>query len=267
MSSAIHELQKAILDPSQSVTQLLRRAKIVAAELNLHEVEKWVDLELKGYPPGVPIPAYREFMSEKLLVHNPYRGGWEFAGDVPERLPAPQPIAELEKLVRETTVSFPPDKPYEIADSLGNTSRSRWPQRVTVNPGQFKDILEAVRNELLELTTNLAKQGIKGESMNFNDQEKQKAEMMVFNIGTVQGNVGNVSRSQATFNDYGSLHQTLINKGVPKDERRKLEDLIDELKIASPVQKPGLIQRGMDWIGKNKGFLGASAEIVSKMFE
>jgi len=59
MSSAIQNLQKAILDPSQSLTQLLRQTKMIAGELNLTDVEKWVDLELRGYPADVEPPALR----------------------------------------------------------------------------------------------------------------------------------------------------------------------------------------------------------------
>jgi len=52
MSSAVHNLQKAILDESQSITNLLRQAKLIAAKLDLKDVGEWVDLELSGYGPG-----------------------------------------------------------------------------------------------------------------------------------------------------------------------------------------------------------------------
>jgi hypothetical protein len=55
MSSAIQNLQKAILDPNQSLTQLLRQTKLIAAKLNLAEVERWVDCELRGFWAMSPI--------------------------------------------------------------------------------------------------------------------------------------------------------------------------------------------------------------------
>ena len=48
MSSAVHKLQKAIVDGNLAVTQLLRQTKLIAAKLNLEDVEKRVDLELNG---------------------------------------------------------------------------------------------------------------------------------------------------------------------------------------------------------------------------
>jgi len=86
----------------------------------------------------------------------------------------------------------------------------------------------------------------------------------VFNIGSVQGNVGNVTNSQVTVNDYSSVHTLLIDRKVPMDERHELERIMEELRAAPPKEKPSLIQRGKDWIVKNKEFLGASAEIVSE---
>jgi hypothetical protein len=50
MSSAVHNLQQAIVDGKTSITQLLRQTKLIAAKLDLSDVEQWVDLELNGYP-------------------------------------------------------------------------------------------------------------------------------------------------------------------------------------------------------------------------
>lgn len=264
MASAIQNLQKDILDPSKSVTQLLRQAKIIAVELKLQDVEQWVDLELRGYPDDIEPPAYREFVTDRLLMHNPYRGGYQFVGDVREKMRAIQPIAEIENLSKESTVSYRPARNYAITDSLGGNESSQWSQRVTVNPGQFKRILDSVREELLQLTTELRKRGISGNDMNFNDTEKQAAGNMVFHIETVQGNVGNVTNSQVMVYDYSSVSQLLLDHNVPKAERRELEDIMDDLKSAPSEKKPSLVQRGKDWIVKNQEFLGTTAEVVAK---
>ena len=69
MSSAIHNLQVAIVEGKQSLTQLLRHTKLIAAKLNLRDVEEWVDLELNGYPSDKEHPAYREVTTDGLLIH------------------------------------------------------------------------------------------------------------------------------------------------------------------------------------------------------
>jgi hypothetical protein len=43
MSSAVRDLQKAILERKQSLTQLLLQTKLIAAKLNLADVLKWCD--------------------------------------------------------------------------------------------------------------------------------------------------------------------------------------------------------------------------------
>jgi hypothetical protein len=56
----------------------------------------------------------------------------------------------------------------------------------------------------------------------------------------------------------------LKEQNVPQNERNELENIMDSLKTAKPDQKKTLLQKGKEWVVKNKEFLGASAEIVTK---
>ena len=108
MSSAVNDLQRAILGGQQSLTQLLRQMKVIAAKLNLEDVGRWVDSELNGYPRQVVPPEYRTYGTNSLEYNNPYQGGWQFAGHVNIRIPARQPIAEVEDFSRtERGIYFP----------------------------------------------------------------------------------------------------------------------------------------------------------------
>jgi len=263
MGSAVHNLQQAIVDGKTSVTQLLRQTKLIAAKLNLGDVEQWVDRELDGYPDGTEPPGYRQVATNSLLIHNPYRG-WQYVGDMQTMIPASQPIAELESLARGKDISISPSKNFGITDSLGSSTATRWPQRVTISPGQFKNILEAVRNELLQWAIELERRGIKGEDMDFDEKEKQSASNQVFNIQKFTGILGNVQQSQVAVYDYSSVQQLLIDHKIPKQDRRELEDIMDDLKEAPPEKKPSLLKRGEDWIVKHKELLGAGAEAIGK---
>ena len=263
MSSAIHNLQMAILDKSQSTTNLLRQAKLIAAKLNLEDVERWVDLELKGYPPEIEPPKYREFSTESLMLHNPYRG-WVFAGDVCCTQKMAWPLAVIEQYSKTKTLSIPLEHNFRIRDSMGGSLGSAWPQRITLSGGRLKHILEAVRTELLQWTVELEKRGIKGEDMDFDEKEKQSATNQVFNIQKFTGILGNVQNSQVALYDYSSVQQLLVDHKIPKQDRRELEDIMDELKDASPEKKPSLIKRGEDWIVKHKELLGVAGEAVGK---
>lgn len=264
MSSAVHSLQKAILDPNQSLTQLLRQTKLITAKLGVKDVEQWVDYELNGYPREVAPPAYRVYFTHSLEFHNGYRGIWQFAGNLTIDTKAYQPIAEIENYSKGDRVAFPNARPVPIRDDNGEQVPSEWPQRFVVMGLQFKRIIDAVTNALLNWTIEMEQRGIKGEDMDFNEKEKQAATHQTFNIQKFTGVFGNVTGSQVTVYDYSSVSQLLLDHQVPKAERRELEDLMDDLKTAPPEKKPSLIQKGKDWIVKNKEFLGASAEAVGR---
>jgi hypothetical protein len=263
MSSAIHNLQKAILDGKQSVTQLLRHAKLIAAKLNVEDVERWVDWELNGYPDGVEPPKYRWVTTHSLEARNPVHG-WLFVTYIDFNVPSSQSIADIQTFSEGEQVAFPNPKPdfFGLKDTFGEPCN--YPQRITIAGTQYKRIIEAVTNELLRWTTELEKRGITGEDMHFNEKEKQSAGDTIFNIATVHGAAGNITNSQVTVYDYSSVQQLLIDHKIPKQDRRELEDIMDELKDAPPEKRPSLIERGEKWILKHKELLGAGAEAVGK---
>jgi hypothetical protein len=265
MASAIHELQKAILDPKQSLTQLLRRTKLIASKLDLQDVEQWVDLELNGYPKAIDPPKYRAFTTECLMIHNGYRGGWQYAGDFHQTIKARMPIAQIEELAKQETVSYPVKNNLPIMDDAGSSFGSDWPQRITTSGMKFKHILEGVRNELLRWATELEKRGIKGEGMNFDEKEKQLATNV--NIEKFTGVFGNVTNSQVAVNDYSSIAKLLMDQNVPTKERRELEDILEELKTAPPEKKKGLIAKAEGWMVKHGETLGTGAEIIGKFIK
>jgi len=151
-----------------------------------------------------------------------------------------------------------------VDDGIGGSFGSTWPQRALISGASFRHIVEAVTNELLKWTTELEKRGIKGDDMDFDDKEKQSASHQVFNIQKFTGVLGNVTNSQVNLYDYSTVNQLLIDRNIPKQDRRELEDIMDELKEAPPEKKPSLLKRGEDWIVKHKELLEAAGEAVGK---
>lgn len=100
--------------------------------------------------------------------------------------------------------------------------------------------------------------------MKRDEQNNQATPNQVFHIGAVHGPVGNISNSQVTIYDYSSIQQLLIDQKIPKQDRRELEDIMDELKEALPEKRASLLKRGEDWIVKHKEPLGRAAETVGK---
>ncbi|WP_346825057.1 hypothetical protein ACEN2Y_00730 (plasmid) [Ralstonia solanacearum] len=57
--SLIRSIQADAIEASTSVSSLLRKCKLLASRVGHPQLEQWVDLELRGYPEGADLPAYR----------------------------------------------------------------------------------------------------------------------------------------------------------------------------------------------------------------
>src|SRR4051794_29643027 len=74
LNSIVLELQRDALDPNAKVSDLLRKAMVVARKLRINELEGWLKFEVNGYPEDhTDFPAYR-FMEGQVKALNPYRG-------------------------------------------------------------------------------------------------------------------------------------------------------------------------------------------------
>jgi hypothetical protein len=265
MSSAVHSLQKGIATSQKSLTQLFREAKLIAGKLGLNDIETWVDREMKGYPPNLQPPEYRAYTSYSIEVRNPMRG-WGFAGHFAEKFYSHEPISAVEDLSKSgEMLTMTLARQFAVRDSIGGSMGANWPQRVTIPASEYKNIVEAVKNELLQWSLELEKRGIKGDDMNFDEKEKQAAVHQTFNIQKLTGVAGNVTNSQVAVYDYGTVHQVLKDLNVPQAQRNELENILDELKAAPAEKKPPLLDRGKAWLARNKDVLGATAEIVARV--
>jgi hypothetical protein len=73
MTSLVKQLQKDTLDNSIKISDILRKALLIAKKLKIEEFEQLVSKELKGYEAGDKIPDYR-LLNGKVMVLNPYHG-------------------------------------------------------------------------------------------------------------------------------------------------------------------------------------------------
>src|SRR5437016_14497886 len=69
MKSIVIELQHDALDSKTSITDLLRKALVVARKLNLSDFESWINAELNGWPNYDDIPTYREVRGQVHALH------------------------------------------------------------------------------------------------------------------------------------------------------------------------------------------------------
>lgn len=269
VSSLVKELQEQALDSKIPITDLLRKALVVAKKLEISTLEQWVSDELNGFGKSESTPEYRKVVGS-IKVFNPYRG-WQSVlfndPSIPEKLSTRyigQPIGQLESLVQNKkddshlVINFPPELEAKLIAGMN----MRLQPVLSIGREQIHGILNAVRDVILNWSLKLEKDGIIGEGMTFSSEEKQKAAGNVYNIGNFTGVLGNVQAETLQIGDYNSIHSELKRLGVSQKERNELEDIFDELKTADAEKKKSLFKRGMEWLSRNAGTIGQFSETI-----
>ena len=189
MSGLVEELQRDALNRSVHVSDLLRKALVVARKLNLNEFKEWISLELNGYPKQDVAPEYRTLKGE-IQVWNPYHGWIPYIIRNAEQADflstgiITQRIGEIENLVARSGRDSSLQLPYPPAMEAALMKGMDVPLRpiLHIDPAQVHGILEAVRNIILEWSLKLEQEGILGEGMTFSQEEKSTAATTTFHI-------------------------------------------------------------------------------------
>ncbi|MGB8683669.1 MAG: hypothetical protein WCD12_12365 [Candidatus Binatus sp.] len=221
----MEQMQAEALDRSVMVSDLLRKAKVVASKLDLLEFLTWTDAELNGYKPGQDVPDYRILRGE-VCAFNPARGWVSVVWKDPEQREAVsvhrvrESIGELADLVQRTDgelcISL-----GSMLISYGGLMEEETNVRVDIDRARFAGILESARNIILEWSLKLEKAGITGKGLSFSEKEKAAAHSpsVVYNINRIEnaGVVGEVS-------DHASVkaRQTRTVASIDKSEIRKI---------------------------------------------
>lgn len=269
MASIVLELQQEAMDSKIKVSDILRKALVVATKLEITEFKEWIEKELRGYS-GESIPEYRKLRGE-IKAFNPYQG-WipvilkdgKLSEDLSSRYLG-QSITELEDLItganeeKGLMIPFPQEfliKAFPDAMSMGLIPR------LIISKTQIVGIIDAARNIILEWSLRLEKDGILGEALTFTKDEKQIASSNTYNIQNFSGIIGNVDSEHVQIGGYNTIRLELKRLGVSQKERNELEDILDSLKTVQKEEKPSLIKRGAEWLKRNGPLIGTLAEII-----
>lgn len=194
-TSPVLELQRLAQDSSTSITELLRRTKVVVTKLRLTEAIEWIDHEISGYPVSESVPPYRNVQCE-LRVKTHFRGWqpvlWESGNPMQEHFSTDkmaQAFAEIEQLLnKQDGILSAPLHQAEVDFLIesGNEQILRMGDvRRVYSRSVFVRMAEAVRMKILELALELERRGIVGEGMTFSDSEKRDATSVIFHVGSV----------------------------------------------------------------------------------
>lgn len=275
MSSIVIELQRELYDGDKSITDLLRKAYIVARKLKILEFEKWIDAELNGYySKNVEIPEYRVVRIDMVAL-NPVRGYipvWindEKFSELLSSMTVSQSISEVEALLESDNDYAISKIPPNIENTLQPALNANYPLYNRIDKSQLQGIIEGIKNVILSWSLKLEEDGIMGEGMSFSDKEKELAEKASYTINYFNGNLTNTQIQQHTQNSSQSIQNATIDFEKIKDVIKLIKDNIDKIElenedlkevntrlkdiekeISSPSPQNGIIKSGLHIIGQ-----------------
>lgn len=234
MKSIVLDLQQEVISQECDIIQALRKAHLIAAKLGLNDFDKWICNELNGYANAEDCPEYRTINCE-LKALNPYRGWIPIVIDSPKiektlnRKIIIQSLSEIVSLTKNSNGNLTIHCSGKEQEMFNMLSENTIPMQFAyhVSPAAVADIIEKVKNTLLEWTIQLEKEGIQGEGMVFNDKEKEQAKSVSQTINYYYGNT-NVVNGQAKNSPViaGNNNDISITMEQLKDELSKCEELL-----------------------------------------
>ena len=282
----LRDIQEAAIESNNSLSDLLRKCKVLAARLQNEELRKWVDAELDGYPTKDNLPSYRfieciakghlggPFGAELRNITIPSFSLPENSRDWAKCVYLTQPISSLEDLVKSGQDSLQCEWPGEliaaVADKIyrGYSLYAAW---ISIPKGAVVAILDTVRNRILSLALEIEKENPgAGEAAPNSKPISDEKVSQVFNT-YITGNVQNVATGSSNFTqsgqftvlkgDFISLSSLLKSQGVAEDDISSLHDAINE--DEKKKKAPGFGEKVSGWIGKMLSKTGTAAWNIS----
>lgn len=242
MVSIVLQLQQDIQDSTKKVTDLLRRAKVIAVKLNLVDFWQWIESELNGYKLNSHIPEYRVIQWQPKAYNSYYgeRSPITFRDsndrDAFAHRAIGQSIAELDHIVQNRDdekwlqIPYPEDIQIQMREFL-NWGATQFTLLVTYTA--VRGIIESVRDILLDWSLKLEKEWILWGEITFSEEEKQLAQWGTINHYTIT-NFGNFAWTVGAINDQATvIVNTQFNENELWEINKILIQLTDAIKILS----------------------------------
>ena len=268
--SLISDIQQSIIS-GQSIAPTLLKLRLLAAKLDSKELESWIRHESEGYPNDVIVPNYRKipmsftanfsgsFGSEIKNAPIPNHLVEKIAGKNWVTLQFKKSISEMEDLISKIK-----DHVYTNASDLILLLQGKfYPDYTCISvsgtfPSSFlKDILNSVRNRILEFTIQLEKSIPAVSSIKFpqtneqNNINKNKQVIQIINqtISEAVNTGDNIQISLIIKGDKPSLIKYLSSNKIPADDAKTLADIIVSEQSNNKEEPFG--KKLKKWIGEN----------------
>lgn len=263
--SIVLEMQRMATEKKEDISDLLRKALLVATKLKLYDFRSWIDKELNGYREG-PVPEYRK-LEATVQLKNPHHGlipvvfPTQELADVVCSIQVRDPIGNLVSILENQTSDMPdpiypltPEQEYFLIKHQDGMS---LPPIRTVSSSALSTITDLVRTQILEWSLKLEEQGILGKGLTFtNDEKKIAVSSQEINIQNFQGVLGDVSNSTLTQDlnmkietqNFDSLKSFLLSKGLSDTDLSELKHAIQH--DTEPDTKGKFGDKVSAWMGR-----------------
>lgn len=258
------QLQELATKNQTDITELLRKALLVATKLGLQQFRDWINQELHGYTAG-EIPEYRQVNAE-LKARNPYHGLIPFIIDDRNLMETiclvslQSPIGAMVDLLKHPNergcyLEIPFTHNQKIMLMRLQGSRAILEPVRTVSQNQVASIIDTVRTAILEWSLRLESDGVIGQGLTFSSEEKRRAQSSI-TIENFQGVIGDIFGSNVTLNlqmtvkknDLASLKAYLARHGVDEHDIHDLERAI--IADTAPVSRHSFGKNVSEWVGR-----------------
>lgn len=271
MNSLVLELQQAATSEDVSITELLRKALLVASKLDIKEFEEWATKELNGYGPEDDLPEYRIIRGvphvRTTTGTKPIIFEDEDLGKVMSKnYVRHQTAAEIEGLASRSEGKFAMSYPSAVVHLLTKKTGIDAYPILHCSPSSLAGIISGIREAIQRWSTKLEKDGILGEGMTFSQEEKELATRHTYHtsnyirIGQMtnsqiqqgtEGSTQTVSISEEAAQDLKefvtAVRQRLQETELPTDKRQEAESELAtiETQLASPKPKRSIIKESL----------------------
>lgn len=290
VAGIVIELQQEVLKQDCDIVNVLRRAHVIATKLQLTEFDSWITHELNGYPNQEVCSEYRKIKGV-LKAFNPYQG-WipamisdiEMETDVCERKMA-NSISEIVSLCQEEN-DLLSEFTGAQTEILNKIFRTTFPMKYAlfIPRTSVMDIIEKVKNTILEWTLKLEEKGIIGDNMTFTEKEKNTATSIPQTINNYYGDTKIVNSSgdnttvvagdnnNVSFS-YGKaskiieeIEKSINNENLNQDDLETAKDILVDIRDKiDQKKKPSIIKVTLS--GLKDFLIGAGANVAAALIQ
>lgn len=204
MSGCVIELRDDALKSDSDILRLLRITFTIARKLDLPELEKWAEKELKGYDIHDDIPAYRQVVGYVVLPvdHQKWNEVLIDGGDKYTKQKLRESIPSLLEYKKSNTNNFIMAFDNKTCEEIKRRRDiGNYVFGLRISTSYIENIIETVRSIILEWALLLEEKGIKGEALSFSKEDKERIssdESITNFIINIYGNVDNTQIQQGT---------------------------------------------------------------------